>query len=87
MVDNVTLDSEKAGITGKDDTLPKRMLEEPLLKGKAEGQVVRLAEMLPDYYKLRGWDRNGILTLGKIAQLGLSQMEYIERRTGWLKEE
>jgi aldehyde:ferredoxin oxidoreductase len=63
----------KAGITGKDDTLPKRMLEELVLKGQAKGQVVRLAAMLPDYYKLRGWDENGIPTSEKLAQLGLSQ--------------
>ena len=63
----------KAGITGKDDTLPKRMLEEPMLKGQAKGQVVGLAEMLPEYYKLRGWDENGVPTLGKLVQLGLTQ--------------
>jgi aldehyde:ferredoxin oxidoreductase len=63
----------KAGISGKEDTLPKRILEEPMLTGQAEGQVVKLTEMLPDYYKLRVWDKNGIPTLGKIAQLGLSQ--------------
>jgi len=62
----------KAGITGRDDTLPGRMLEEPMLKSQAEGQVVRLAEMLPDYYKLRGWDENGIPSSEKLAHLGLS---------------
>jgi len=63
----------KAGITAKDDILPKRMLEEPMLKGEAEGQVVRLAEMLPEYYKVRGWDENGIPTPEKLVQLGLIQ--------------
>ena len=63
----------KAGITAKDDILPKRMLEEPMLKGEAEGQVVRLAEMLPEYYKARGWDENGIPTPEKLVQLGLTQ--------------
>lgn len=63
----------RAGNTGKDDTLPKRILEEPTLKGEAEGQVVRLGEMLPEYYKLRGWDENGIPTAEKLAQLGLTQ--------------
>lgn len=63
----------KAGITAKDDVLPKRMLEEPMLKGEAEGQVVRLAEMLPEYYKARGWDENGIPTPEKLVQLGLIQ--------------
>jgi aldehyde:ferredoxin oxidoreductase len=63
----------KAGITGRDDTLPERMLKEPVLKGQAEGQVVKLAEMLPEYYRLRGWDENGVPTLERLSQLGLSQ--------------
>jgi len=29
----------EAGMTGKDDTLPARFLEEPLRKGQAKGQV------------------------------------------------
>jgi aldehyde:ferredoxin oxidoreductase len=60
-----------AGLTAKDDTLPKRMLEQPMLTGKAEGQVNRLHEMLPEYYQLRGWDENGIPTQEKLAELGL----------------
>lgn len=63
----------KAGLTGKDDTLPKRFLEEPVLAGEAEGQVVRLDEMLPEYYRLRGWDENGVPTPEKLRQLGLTQ--------------
>lgn len=62
----------KVGYTGKDDTLPPRMLNEPQLKGPAEGQVVRLHEMLPEYYKVRGWDENGVPTQEKLAQLGLA---------------
>jgi aldehyde:ferredoxin oxidoreductase len=61
----------KAGLTSKDDTLPKRMLEEPMPEGPAKGQVVRLAEMLPEYYKLRGWDSNGVPTQEKLKELGL----------------
>ena len=62
----------KAGFTAADDTLPKRMLEEPCLKGPAEGQVVRLKEMLPDYYQLRGWDEKGVPTKKKLKELGLA---------------
>ena len=60
-----------AGLTAKDDTLPKRLLEQPMPTGKAEGQVSRLYEMLPEYYQLRGWDENGVPTQEKLAQLGL----------------
>lgn len=63
----------KAGHTEKDDYLPERLLEEPVLKDEAEGQVARLGEMLPEYYKLRGWDENGVPTSEKLAQLGLTQ--------------
>ena len=49
------------------------MLKEPLLKGESEGQVVRLDIMLPEYYKLRGWDKNGVPTPEKLEQLGLTR--------------
>ena len=63
----------KAGLTAEDDTLPKRVLEEPCLKGDAEGQVVRLNEMLPEYYQLRGWDKSGVPAPEKLQELGLTQ--------------
>lgn len=61
----------KAGFTKEDDTLPRRMLEEPMPEGPAKGQVCRLDEMLPEYYQLRGWDNNGVPTAEKLAELGL----------------
>jgi len=62
----------KAGLTAKDDTLPPRMLKEPMPSGPSKGQVVRLDEMLPEYYKLRGWDKNGVPTPEKLKELGLA---------------
>jgi aldehyde:ferredoxin oxidoreductase len=61
----------KAGLTGKDDTLPKRMLEEPMPDGPAKGMVVHLSEMLPEYYRLRGWSPEGIPTSIRLRELGL----------------
>jgi aldehyde:ferredoxin oxidoreductase len=61
-----------AGLTAKDDTLPKRILEEPVLKGMFKGVVNRLSEMLPEYYRLRGWDENGVPTREKLAELGIA---------------
>ncbi|MBW1703377.1 MAG: aldehyde ferredoxin oxidoreductase C-terminal domain-containing protein [Deltaproteobacteria bacterium] len=58
----------KAGLSGKDDSLPKRITEEP----RVNNQVVHLDRMLPEYYRLRGWDEKGIPTLGKLEQLGLT---------------
>jgi aldehyde:ferredoxin oxidoreductase len=52
------------------DTLPKRLLEEPMPEGPSKGQVVRLHEMLPEYYKLRGWIK-GRPTRAKLEELGL----------------
>lgn len=64
----------KAGFTKEDDTLPKRMLEEPLPDGPGQGQVCRLGEMLPEYYQLRGWDENGVPTPEKLSELGLEDL-------------
>jgi aldehyde:ferredoxin oxidoreductase len=61
----------KAGLTKKDDTLPKRMLEEPMPEGPAKGMVVHLDEMLPEYYRLRGWSPEGVPTSMKLKELGL----------------
>ncbi|NQT86835.1 aldehyde ferredoxin oxidoreductase family protein [bacterium] len=60
-----------AGIEPAQDTLPKRLLAEPLPEGGAKGQVHRLPELLPDYYKERGWGDDGIPTPEKLASLGL----------------
>ena len=61
----------RAGFGAKDDTLPRRMLEQPLPGGPAQGQVCRLDEMLPEYYRLRGWDESGFPTAEKLTELGL----------------
>lgn len=61
----------KAGFTTKDDTLPQRMLNEPMPEGPAQGQVCRLNEMLSEYYKIRGWDPQGVPTQEKLKSLSL----------------
>ena len=62
-----------AGSGKEDDTLPYRMLNEPLPEGPAKGLVVKLDEMLPLFYKVRGWDENGIPTTEKLEELGLTR--------------
>jgi aldehyde:ferredoxin oxidoreductase len=59
----------KAGLSAKDDCLPKRITDEP----RVNNQVVHLDRMLPEYYRLRGWDENGIPTPEKLEQLGLTK--------------
>jgi len=62
----------EAGFSGTDDTLPRRMLEEPMPEGPARGQVCKLKEMLPEYYTIRGWNEQGIPTEEKQVALGLA---------------
>jgi aldehyde:ferredoxin oxidoreductase len=51
----------REGFSRKDDTLPPRLLNEPLPDGMAEGKKVEgLDLMLDDYYAIRGWDNNGV---------------------------
>jgi len=61
----------RVGYTKKDDTLPSRLLKEPIPTGASKGEVCELDRMLPEYYKLRGWDEKGIPTKEKLEELGL----------------
>ena len=61
----------KAGITKADDTLPARLLNEPMKGGPHQGSVVQLDVMLPIYYSIRGWDEDGVPTEDKMKELSL----------------
>jgi aldehyde:ferredoxin oxidoreductase len=61
----------KAGLTAADDTLPKRLLEDPAPSGTAKGKVSELAKMLPEYYAYRGWTPEGVPTGETLSRLGL----------------
>lgn len=60
-----------AGVDPSQDTLPKRLLEDPIPEGPSKGSVHRLSELLPEYYTLRGWSEDGVPTAEKLAVLGL----------------
>jgi len=62
----------RAGYTKKDDTLPSRLLKEPIVSGPSKGEVCELDLMLPEYYKARGWDGGGRPTKEKLEELGLT---------------
>ena len=47
--------NQRAGMKPSDDNLPPRMLSEPIPDGVSKGMVNKLPEMLPEYYKARGW--------------------------------
>jgi len=58
------------GYTAADDTLPKRLLEDPMPEGPTKGHVHPLDKLLPQYYAVRGWE-NGVPTPAKLKALGL----------------
>jgi aldehyde:ferredoxin oxidoreductase len=64
----------KAGFTSADDTLPERLLKEGHKSGPAKGVTVHLDQMLPVYYRVRGWDEYGVPTRQKLAELGLASV-------------
>jgi|Deesub1362A_J573_1020465.scaffolds.fasta_scaffold12316_1 aldehyde:ferredoxin oxidoreductase len=64
----------REGISRKEDTLPPRLMEEPIKYGPAQGKVITkeiLNTMLNEYYKIRGWNEEGIPTEEKLKELGL----------------
>jgi aldehyde:ferredoxin oxidoreductase len=63
--------NNRAGFTAKDDSLPPRLLTEACKTGPAKGKVNMLAEMMPKYYAVRGWDPEGRPTADTKARLGL----------------
>jgi len=67
----------REGITRKDDTLPPRLLNEALPSGPSKGVRLRkedLDQMLNEYYKLRGWNKNGVPTRAKLEELELKDI-------------
>ena len=65
----------REGFTRADDTLPERLLTEPLKAGASKGHFISKAEltqMLDEYYAARGWDvKTGAPTREKLSELGL----------------
>lgn len=66
----------EAGFTKEDDTLPERLLKEPVVNGPSKGEVWERDILVPEYYEVRGWDKNGIPTPETLKKLGLE--EYIK---------
>ncbi len=64
----------REGFTDKDDTLPPRLLQEPVAAGPSEGYVVKLKPMLEEYYEFRGWDKHGVPMLPRLKFLGLDTL-------------
>ena len=62
----------REGFGREQDTLPPRLLEEPMPEGPAKGHVTELGQMLDEYYKLRGWV-DGKPMREKLKELGIEK--------------
>lgn len=62
----------REGFTRKDDTLPWRLLNEPMPDGPTKGMVASIEANLNEFYEISGWDKaTGIPTKTKLESLGL----------------
>jgi aldehyde:ferredoxin oxidoreductase len=71
----VRLYNLREGITRQDDDLPYRIRAEALQDPPVAGCKLSqrdLDTMLDEYYRLRGWDVNGVPSAAKLAELGLA---------------
>jgi len=62
----------RLGVTGADDTLPRRLLAEPRPSGGAAGVLPDQRLLLEEYYRARGWTLDGTPTQERLAELGLT---------------
>ena len=62
----------REGFTRNDDTLPPRLMNEPVLDGPSKGWVSQLVPMLNEYYRARGWDEDGVPRPARLAELELA---------------
>jgi aldehyde:ferredoxin oxidoreductase len=67
----------REGWTRADDTLPPRILEDPVPAGPSKGSVVTREELkllIDDYYQARGWTEDGLIPRSKLIELGLEDI-------------
>ena len=72
----------REGLSRKDDHLPYKIMNVPI---PDEGVVSHgsyvsqedLDLLLDDYYETRGWTKEGVPTIEKLNELGLSDLAYI----------
>jgi len=68
----------REGLSRKDDTLPWKVMHEPIPdEGPSKGAMVTQAELdllLDDYYEARGWTKEGVPTKEKLKELGMEDL-------------
>ncbi|MDR0497161.1 MAG: aldehyde ferredoxin oxidoreductase C-terminal domain-containing protein, partial [Treponema sp.] len=62
--------SVREGLDSKDDSLPERLIKTPQ-NPENPATVVPLEKMLPRYYKVRGWTKDGKPKRRKLKMLGI----------------
>jgi aldehyde:ferredoxin oxidoreductase len=71
----------REGLGRKDDTLPWKVMNQPIPDdGPVKGAVVTQDELdllLDDYYQARGWNVEGIPTKAKLQELGMQDYQNI----------
>jgi len=60
----------REGISAKDDTLPEKLLKEFRLSDKKQ-KTIPLTKMIKSFYKMRGFDENGIPKARTLKKLGI----------------
>ncbi len=61
----------------KDDRLIGKWADEPVPNGPYKGEMIdseKWEVMLDEYYRLRGWDENGVPKKEKLKELGLDDV-------------
>lgn len=67
----------REGFSRKDDHLPWKVSNAPIVAGPSKGLYVseeELNRMLDEYYLTRGWSREGVPTKAKLSQVGLKDL-------------
>lgn len=67
----------REGLTSKEDWLPERTFTDPVPKGTVKGSTLdktKFKKLIKAYYKLRGWNGNGVPTKEKLEELGLKEV-------------
>ena len=81
----------RMGTNRKDDVLVGKWAAEPVPSGPHKGEMIdpeKWEVMLDEYYRLRGWDKNGIPTPDKLKELGLEDViEKIIKKGSQSKED
>lgn len=71
----------REGLGRKDDTLPWKVMHEPIPDdGPSKGAFVTQVELdllLDDYYEARGWTKEGVPTVEKLKELGMEELTSI----------